>query len=139
MWMERLLYILLVERISSGPFFCNNKGDFLLSSTINKELLLGIIQVKAENTDLVTCYSSVILESYNIGRLSWRGSQTRAREEVVPNIVINLVDRLKKLERNKHGQPSGSIHDDYTDIRLIPKRLLSYSLSLRHELKLQIK
>ena len=97
---------------------------------MNKMFCLEKVKVKEVRLDLVMCSSDEMWEAYNIGRSCRRGSQTRTWEEGVPSFVINLVNCWQKVERNKGGKPSGSMGDYYTDIRLIRKRLLSYSESL---------
>ena len=97
---------------------------------MNKVFVTEILKVKEERPNLVVCKDEVIWESYNIGRTYLRGSQTRSRKEGVPDAVIDLVNKWQKVKRNKRGKPSGSMRDHYTEIRLIRKRLLSYSLPL---------
>ena len=97
---------------------------------MKRHFILEILKVKAVRPDLVLCPSDEIWKSCNIGSSCRRGSQTRAREEGVPGTVIDLVNRWQKVERNNGGKPSGSMRDYYTEILLVHKRLLSYSVAL---------
>ena len=82
-WVEILLYVLLLEGRTSGPVFCDEDGVLVSSVAMNKKIILEIIEVKREREDLVLCDMDNIWEVYNIGRSCWRGSQTRTREEGV--------------------------------------------------------
>jgi len=97
---------------------------------MNNLFINEFLKVKKERDDLFLCDSDQVCELYNIGRSLRRGSQIWVREEGVPTSAIDLVNRWRKVELHGDIKPGGAMRDHYTEIRLIQKRLLVYSLFL---------
>ena len=57
-----------------------------------------------------------IAEKYSIFRSFRRGATTRAREMDLPDGVVEVNNRWRKVERNQGSKPKLSMVDLYTDI-----------------------
>ena len=68
-------------------------------------------------------------EVYNIWRSLRRGSVSTAREAGVKEGTIDLINRWSGYE-NRGGRRAGKMQDYYTEIRMMRKTILKYSMPL---------
>lgn len=100
----------------------------LKSSLINEEFHKQLIKVQETHPHLIDPQINVE-EEYNIRRSLRRGAVTIAREFNVPKDTVDMINRWSNVEY-RGGRRGGSMRDYYTEIRLIQKRILSYSAKL---------
>ena len=127
-WLELLVTILKLERKTKGPAICDPEGYIVKSLDMNQEFHKQLTLVQESHPRLIDPVLN-ITEEYNIRRSFRRGSVTTARENGVPKDVVDMINRWSNTEY-RGGRRGGSMRDYYTEMRLILKRILSYSAKL---------
>ena len=130
LWMERLTWLLVQEgNINIGPAFCKKNGTMLRSYELDWEFHKALKIVQIERVDLIP-EDVDVSTLYGTYRSLRRGSLTRATEAGVGQTVLDLINRWSKFEKNRGGKPHMSMREHYLEIKLVLKRLLSYSQAL---------
>ena len=127
-WLELLVTILKLERKTEGPAICDPEGFIVKSLDMNHKFHKQLTLVQESHPRLIDPVLN-ITEEYNIRRSFRRGSVTTARENGVPKDVVDMINRWSTTEY-RGGRRGGSMQDYYTEMRLILKRILSYSAKL---------
>jgi hypothetical protein len=131
LWMERLVWLLKKEKKDNvaGPAFCHRDGSMFRSHELDRELHKSLKIVQLERPDLLP--EGIDIEKlYGTFRSCRRGSLTRATEEGIEGPDLDLINRWRKWESNRGGSPHMSMREHYLEIKLVLKRMLSYSKAL---------
>ena len=128
-WVEMLVIVMAREKKFEGPAMCEENGEVVESRKINEEFWKQLAVIQQTWLDLIGANEDVV-EIFNIRRSLRRGAQSTAREEGVSGPDIDLVNRWRSVESRGGRFGGGSMRDHYTDIRLMRKRLLTYSEAL---------
>ena len=88
---------------------------------------LQIVQI--ERPDLIPTEVDVTT-LYGTYHLLRRGSLTRATEAGISAPVLDLINHWNQFEKKKGGRPHLSMREHYLEIKLVLKRLQSYSQAL---------
>ena len=131
LWLERLAWLLKKEgkENTAGPAFCNYDGTMMRSFELDQEFRNSLKIVQLEKPDLIPEGIDVV-KLYGTYRSCRRGSLTRATEEGIDGPELDLINRWRKWESNSGGSPHMSMREHYLEIKLVMKRMLSYSKAL---------
>jgi hypothetical protein len=129
-WVERLVWILMREGREhvAGPAFCRMDGSMIRSYELDAEFHKALRKVRDCRPDLIP-EGLDIEQVYGTYRSLRRGSNTRATEQGVGKVCIDLINRWRKFENKRGGKPSMSMREHYLEIKLILRRILAYSLA----------
>ena len=128
LWLERVAAVLKMEQkhLGAGPAFCHTDGTMMRSYEMDEELYIGLRKVQQERPDLLP--TEVEVEKvYGTFRSLRQGSHTRATEEGIRGVDLELVNRWRMFESGKGGRPHMSMRQHYLEIKLVLKRTLTYS------------
>ena len=129
MWIERLAAILIAEGKDSGPAFCHPSGRVIKSAELDAEFHTQLEVVQEKRTDLIP--SNVdIRESFSVFRSLRRGSTSRVGELGIPDNIVNLHNRWRRVEAGGGFLKSSNMRANYTELRLTRKVRLKYSENL---------
>ena len=68
--------------------------------------------------------------SYGTFRSLRRGSLTRATEEGISGPDLDMVNQWRKFEKSGGAHPHMSMREHYLEVKLVLKRMLTYSKAL---------
>jgi len=128
-WIERLASILRLEGKSSGPAFCHPSGRVIRSMEMDSEFHTQLEIVQEKRTDLIPANID-IRESFSVFRSLRRGSTSRVGELGVPDNIVNLHNRWRKVEAGGGFLKTSNMRANYTELRLTRKVRLKYSVNL---------
>jgi endo-alpha-1,4-polygalactosaminidase (GH114 family) len=114
---------------NAGPAFCHSDGSMYRSYELDQEFHKSLKIVQIERPDLLPEGIDVV-KMYGTFRSCRRGSLTRATEEGIEGPDLDLINRWRKWESNRGGSPHMSMREHYLEIKLVLKRMLSYSKAL---------
>ena len=130
LWMERLAWLLEKENmITVGPAFCKKNGTMLRSYELDGEFHKALKIIQNERQDLIP-EDVDVMTLYGTHLSLRRGSLTRATEAGISAPVLDLINRWNQYEKKKGGKPHLSMREHYLEIKLVIKRLRSYSQAL---------
>ena len=101
----------------------------LRSYELDWEFHKALKVVQIERPDLIP-EETEVSTVYGTYRSCRRGSLTRATEAGIGAPILDLINRWNKFEKNRGGKPNMSMREHYLEIRLILKRIRSYSQAL---------
>ena len=104
--LERLIVVLMNEGRENvcGPAICDADGWAIEGWKMNKVLHEILNRVKEKHPDYFD-ERQIIEDKYSVFRSFKRGAHTRATEAEVPQSVIDMNNRWKKVQQNKGGTP----------------------------------
>jgi endo-alpha-1,4-polygalactosaminidase (GH114 family) len=131
LWLERLAWVLVQENKEgiAGPAFCHNDSNMYRSYVIDCKFHKALSVVQIERQDLIPLEVNVE-DMYSTFRSLRRGSLSRATEEGISGTDLDMINRWRKFENNKGGKPHMSMREHYLEIKLVIRRMLSYSKAL---------
>lgn len=126
-WMERMLGFAVDSRIKSGPLFrrATKDGKFQKARVSDLDSLFHEIlkKVQRAHPNLIEPEADVS-EEFSVGRSLRRGGTSQARNQKVPEDVINTNNRWRNKENAKAKASKGSLLETYTDVLAnLPLRL----------------
>ena len=128
-WVERLAQILEAEGKTSGPAFCHPSGRALRSSDVDSEFHTQLELVQEQRPDLIPTTVD-IREDYSVFRSLRRGSTSRVGELGVPDPIVDLHNRWRRVEIGGGQIFSSNMRATYTELRLTRKVRLKYTANL---------
>jgi hypothetical protein len=131
LWLERLAWLLIKEKKDKlgGPAFCHEDGTMLRSFELDREFHNSLRIVQLERPDLISDEID-ISKSYGTFRSLRRGSLTKATEEGIEGLDLELINRLRKFENSKGGSPHMSMREHYLEIKFVLKWMSAYAKAL---------
>lgn len=128
-WAERLAQILIDEGKNSGPAFCHPSGVVIKVVEMDAEFHTQLEIVQASRPDLIS--STVdIREDYSVYRSLRRGSTSRVGELGIPDPIVDLHNRWRRVEIGGGQISSSNMRATYTELRLTRKVRLKYTANL---------
>ena len=128
-WLERICIILEKENKILGPAFCHPSGMVIKSTEMDAEFHSQLERVQDKRPDLIPANVDV-REDYSIFRSLRRGSTSRVGELGVPDQIVDLHNRWRKVEIGGGQISSSNMRANYTELRLTKKVRLKYTVSL---------
>ena len=128
-WVDRLVRILVSEKNTNGPAFCDTNGKCLRYADMDEEFQLQVEQVQMSYPNLIEPTIDV-REWFSIFRSLRRGSTARVGELDVSDNVVNLHNRWRTTEGLKGSRSTSNMRDYYTSLRLTRKVRLKYTSQL---------
>ena len=116
-WLELLARVLVMERKHKvvGPAFCNEDGTVLERYKLNELLHEGLEKVQLTKPHILDP-SIKVEERMSIHRSFRRGATTRATEQGLPEPLLNLNNRWRKVQQKKGALPSLPMSQLYLEI-----------------------
>jgi hypothetical protein len=128
-WIGRLLECYARMGLRNGALFRDEKGVKLKTTHFEPCLLDRLDCIKNQRPELMAGVEDVY-EEYGILRSFRRGATSEAVNQGVPPDVIDANNRWRKVMRAKASQPTLSMREHYTDIRLTLDHRLRFSMAL---------
>ena len=128
-WISRLVDILKSERKNSGPAFCHASGLVIKTSEIDGEFHAQLELIQDRRPDLIAPNVDV-REEYSVYRSLRRGSTSRVGELGIPDPIVDLHNRWRKVESGGGQIHSSNMRANYTELRLTRKVRLKYTVGL---------
>jgi len=128
-WAERVGAILKTENKMVGPAFCHPSGIVIKSSEMDAEFHTQLERVQDKRPDLIPANVEV-REDYSVFRSLRRGSTSRVGELGVPDQIVDLHNRWRKVEIGGGQIASSNMRANYTELRLTKKVRLKYTVNL---------
>jgi hypothetical protein len=128
-WVGRLLDEYRRMGIFNGPMFRTTTGQPIKAGSMEEGLFARLERTQEERPDLIPPDVDVT-EEYGVYRSFRRGATSEATNRGVKREVIETNNRWWKVERAEGKHTSSSMHEHYTDVRLIVDQLLIFSMSL---------
>ena len=128
-WIMKWCEFLRAERRTTGPAFCAMDGEVIITRELDDAFHDQLEFVQENRPDLIDATVDV-REQYSIYRSLRRGSTARARDQQVPDPVIDLHNRWKSIETGGGQRSSSSMRDYYTDLALVIRTRLTYTRCL---------
>lgn len=130
-YLDRFTAVLMKEDRQErvGPAVCDHNGVVLGRRELNDELHEAMEKLQEVGSTLIPPDIEV-RERFNIHRSFRRGSTTRAKEMNVPESVIELNNRWRKVQNKQGGLPSLPMSQLYVEITQVLTSKLRYSKSL---------
>ena len=128
LWLERVAMLVQKEKrhLDQGPAFCRPDGTMIRSYEMDWEFHKALKIVQLQRPDLLP-EDVDVGNIYGTYRSMRRGANTKATEEGVEEPVLDLINRWRKFESKRGGQPVMSMRQHYLEISLVLKRFLAYS------------
>ena len=125
-WIGRLIECYKERNITHGPLFRGKDNAKMAQREMTQIFHRRLIEVQRTRSDLIS-EDVDIEEVYNVSRSFRRGSTSRAIDRGLPPEVSEANNRWRKFERAKAAEPSLSMREKYTDVKLAVNSLLRYS------------
>ena len=128
-WIERVCNILVDENKQSGPAFCHPSGIAIKTIEMDDEFHSQLERVQEKRPDLIPVNVEV-REDYSVFRSLRRGSTSRVGELGIPDPIVDLHNRWRKVEIGGGQISSSNMRANYTELRLTKKVRLKYTVNL---------
>ena len=128
-WVEKVCSILSAESKLSGPAFCHPSGSVIRTAEMDAEFHSQLESIQEKRPDLIPVNVEV-REDYSVFRSLRRGSTSRVGELGVPDPIVDLHNRWRKVEIGGGQISSGNMRANYTELRLTKKVRLKYTVNL---------
>lgn len=132
--LERIIKAKLYYRLRDGPTISDEGGRFLETRDSNTMLVELLIECYQENQKLFLVaidHIDKIIKCYQWFRAVRSTIVTRAFEEEVNEIDVNIVNRWKDIETTQGIRPSLAIWLHYSQVDLLMENLLWYTLVMQ--------
>ena len=90
---------------TTGPSVCDKNGIILQQSVVNEELHAILSVVQMTTTDIIPS-DIVISEKFNTCRSCQRGATTRAKEQGLDEVTIELNNWWRKVQNSQGSLPN---------------------------------
>ena len=128
-WVERMASILKIEGRNSGPAFCHASGLVIKTSEIDAEFHSQLELIQEKRPDLIAANIDV-REDYSVFLSLRRGYTSRVGELGLPDPIVDLHNRWRKVESGGGTIFSSNMRANYTELRLTRKVRLKYTVDL---------
>lgn len=125
-WIGRLLEMYNSLGIRSGPFFCDLKGQRLKARHFEPRFFDRLEMVKATQPHLLAGVE-IIEDEFRVSRSFRRGATSEAVNQGAKPDIIDANNRWRRVEQAGASNPSLSMREHYTDVRLTLKQRLQFS------------
>ncbi len=129
--LEEVMIVLVREgkHKQIGPAFCTSDGATMPRWQLNGILHEMLLRVQG-NTQGIILEEIKVEDKFSIHRSFRRGAHTRATEVQVPDAVIKMNNRWRKVESNSGSMPNLPMSELYTEISQALNTKTSFSRSL---------
>lgn len=128
-WVRRLVEVQTLHGRTNGPAFCTPNGTVASIKDYEVDILDRLHLIQSGDPSLIPPDVNVY-EEFGLSRSFRRGSTSEARSRKVDDRDVDLANRWRTFENSKGRRPRLSMHDHYSDIRLMIPALLRYSSAL---------
>jgi hypothetical protein len=128
-WVKRLVFVRESENKVRGPAFCDAQGNIAQSKVYEVALMDRLAYIKSTSPGLIP-EDVDIYEDFGISRSFRRGATSTARARGVNDRQVDLVNRWRSFENAKGRRPQLSMHDHYSDIKILIPELVLFSKGL---------
>ena len=115
--------------IMNGPVFRKKNGKRAKAKDYESEIFGRLEQIQKDRPDILDP-SIEVTEEFGLSRSFRRGSDSRAVEQDLSEMIINLNNRWRKFEKAKGKRPTFQMLEHYADIELLLKTFLGYSRAM---------
>jgi len=126
-WVDRLVAMIVLESRTSGPAFCSSSGNVIRSQDMENGFHSQLELVQEQRPDLINQNLDVRENYSSIFRSLRRGSTSRTSELAVPDNVVNLHNRWRKVEAGYGVRSFSNMRAYYTEMRLTRGIRLEYT------------
>ena len=117
------------KEVTNGPVFRKKNGKRAKQKDYEAEIFDRLERIQNEQPDVLDP-SIDVTEEFGLSRSFRRGSDSRAISEDLPETVINLNNRWRKVEAAKGKSARFAMIEHYADINLLLKKFLQYSSAM---------
>jgi hypothetical protein len=132
-WVEKLMILKGEMGCVNGPLIANMDGSVMSTARLDGGLLEILEEIFDNKPNLfqgaVTCKEELGL-AYQVFRSPRRTSDTRAIEQQVAKIDIEVVNRWKVVEGAQGNRPAHQMHQHYAQFDLLLKPFLRYTVAM---------
>jgi hypothetical protein len=128
-WLRRLVASQASFGRTQGPAFTTSQGQPARTKDYELPILDRLHSIQSAHPTLIPADINVY-EEFGLSRSFRRGSTSEARSRGVDDRDVDLTNRWRSFEGARGRRPRLSMHDHYSDIRLLIPALLRYSLAL---------
>lgn len=125
-WTKRLIATQEHFGRVKGPAFCTISGSVAHIRDYELDILDRLHSIQTHHPELIPSDVNVY-EEYGLSRSFRRGSTSEARSRGVDDRDVDLANRWRTFEHAKGRRPRLTMHDHYSDIRLLIPALVRYS------------
>jgi hypothetical protein len=128
-WVKRLVYVRERQGKVQGPAFCTATGGVAKTKPYELGLMERLVGVQEAQPRLFPGDVDVY-EQFGVSRSFRRGATSAARARGVSDRQVDLINRWRTFESSKGRRPQLSMHDHYSDIRILIPELVQFSKAL---------
>ncbi len=128
-WVRRLVSTQQHQGRFKGPAFTTVTGEVARMKDYELAILDRIHAIQTHQPSIVSPDVNVY-DDYGLSRSFRRGSTSEARSRGVSDRDVDLANRWRSFENAQGRRPRLTMHDHYSDIRLMIPALIRYSSSL---------
>jgi hypothetical protein len=128
-WVKRLVYVREAQNRFRGPAFCDAKGEIAKSTDYEMAIMDRLVGIQEAAPHLIP-RDIDIYEHFGISRSFRRGATSTARVRGVTDRQVDMINRWRSFENSKGRRPQLSMHDHYSDIRIMIPELVMFSKAL---------
>jgi len=129
LWLRRLIFVREVQGRLQGPAFSDEEGNIAHSCKYELAIMDHLAAIQEADPDLIP-KDMGIYEEFGISRSFRRGATSTARAQGVDDRQVDLVNRWRSFESARGRKPRFTMHDHYSDIRILIPELIMFSKAL---------
>jgi len=126
-WIGRLLSIYKDLGIQNGHFFRDELGMRLKASNFEQRFFDQLEAVKVTHPHLLSSVDNID-EEFGVSRSFRRGATSEAVNQGAKPDVLDANNQWRKVEQAGANNPTFTMREHYTDVRLTLKQRLQFSL-----------
>jgi len=126
-WIGRLLSIYKDLGIQNGHFFRDELGMRLKASNFEQRFFDRLEAVKVMHPHLLSSVDNID-EEFGVSRSFRRGATSEAVNQGAKPDVLDANNQWRKVEQAGANNPTFTMREHYTDVRLTLKQRLQFSL-----------
>lgn len=127
-WADRLARLMVARGRTNGWIFRDKSGTQAKIGSYNDQFFSRLSRIRIRYPHLFEPQID-IGEAYGLRRSLRRGSTTEAKNRGVPEHIVNMNNRWRKVERAKGRRPNFDMQAHYTEIKMALPQLWKYSFS----------
>jgi len=129
LWLRRLIFVREVQGMLQGPTFLDEEGNIARSRKYELAIMDRLAAIQEADPDLIP-KDMDIYEEFGTSRSFQRGATSTERVRGVDDRQVDLVNRWGSFESARGRKPRFTMHDHYSDIRILIPELVMFSKAL---------
>jgi len=129
LWVRRLIFVREVRGTLQGPAFSDEEGNIARSRKYELAIMVRLAAIQEADPNLIPKDMDVY-EEFGVSRSFRRGATSTARVRGVDDRQVDLVNRWRSFESARGRKPRLTMHDHYSDIRILIPELIMFSKAL---------